>query len=298
MNLFTAQINGWDDWENVYQSVLAFAPLIEHVLRKEQLPAAEIERLTPGTNAVFKVGDVVIKIFAPAESGMDQTLDLQTELFAARHAYSLGVRVPKVIANGFVHDKYDFAYIITEFVHGVELAQTLKTMTADEKIKIGQALRCATNKMNIPCACFNGIDVIHDRSRDWRWEGFSAQFKAERLAHIALQDFDQRVFVHGDLNLDNVLLSPNGELCVIDFADAVLAPALYEHALMPFSFEFDPTLLRGYFGDYSSGEFIDMCLNGLLIHDFGGDIAKEHFGVVDSLDILRKALEQKLLISA
>jgi len=294
MNLFTAQISNWDDWENVYQSISAFALLVEQILRKEQLPAAEMEQLTPGTNAVFKVGDYVIKVFAPAESGMDQTLDLQTELFATRHAYELGVCVPKVIADGFVQDKYNFAYMITEFVSGVELAQAVKTMTESEKVAIGQALRRATDNMNIPCACFNGIDVIHDHSRHWRWDDFPAQFKAERLAYIASHDFGQCVFVHGDLNLDNVLLTPKGELCIIDFADAVLAPALYEHALMAFSFEFDPALLQGYFGDYSTNEFIDMCINGLLIHDFGGDIAKEHFGVVDSLDMLRKALEQKL----
>jgi len=295
MNLFTAQISNWDDWENVYQSISAFAPLVEHILRKEQLPTIEIEHLTPGTNAVFKVGDYVIKIFAPAESGIDQTLDRQTELFATRYAYLLGVRVPTVIADGFVHDKYNFAYMITEFVHGVELAQAVKTMTADEKIKIGRALRRVTDNMNIPCACFNGIDVIHDRSRHWRWDDFPTQFKTERLAYITSHDFGQYVFVHGDLNLDNVLLTPSGELCIIDFADAVLAPALYEHALMPFSFAFDPTLLRGYFGDYAADDkFVDMCVNGLLIHDFGGDIVKEHFGVVDSLDMLRKGLAESV----
>jgi hypothetical protein len=86
MNLSTAQINNWQEWGEIFQSIPAFTPLVEYILRKENLPSVKIENLTPGTNAVFKVGDYVVKIFAPAESGIDQTLDLQTELFSTRRA--------------------------------------------------------------------------------------------------------------------------------------------------------------------------------------------------------------------
>ena len=86
MSLFTEEINNWQAWEDVFQSIPAFSPLVEHILKRERLPIAKIENLTPGTNAVFKAGEYVVKIFAPADSGIDQTLDLQTELFATRRA--------------------------------------------------------------------------------------------------------------------------------------------------------------------------------------------------------------------
>ena len=120
MNVFTAKINNWDDWGRIFQSIPTFSPLVEYILQKENLPPAEIENLTPGTNAVFRVGKYVIKIFAPAESGIDQTLDLHTELFSTRRANELGVAAPKLITDGYVDDKYRFGYMITEYINGIE----------------------------------------------------------------------------------------------------------------------------------------------------------------------------------
>jgi len=297
MSLFKEQISNWDEWGDIFQSLTAFAPLAEHILAKERLPATEIENLTPGTNAVFKAGDYVLKIFAPAESGIDQTLDLQTELFAVRHVYALGASVPKRIADGFVEDKYRFGYMITEYINGAEATQAVQTMTDDEKTVFGRKLREITDKMNVPCEPFNDIDVIYDKGRYRRWDDYPERFKAQRLAYIQGKNFGENVFVHGDLCLDNILLSQKGELFIIDFADAVLAPVIYEHALVAFAFELDPALLRGYFADYAMDAFIEMCFNGLLIHDFGGDIAREYFGKPDemqSLDDLRQKLTQKL----
>ena len=71
MKLFAADINSWQDWGKVFRSVTEFAPMAEYILKMENLPPAEIEPLTPGTNAVFRAGGYAMKIFAPAESGID-----------------------------------------------------------------------------------------------------------------------------------------------------------------------------------------------------------------------------------
>ena len=297
MNLFTGQINNWNDWGSIFQSIPAFTPLVEYILQKENLPSAEIENLTPGTNAVFKVGEYVIKIFAPAESGIDQTLDLQTELFSIRRANKIGISAPKLVADGFVADKYRFGYMITEYISGTELVEAVKTMSCEEKVLFGRKLRQICDKMNTPCEPFNGVDVINDKGRYRRWDNYPERFKTERLDFIKAHDFGQNVFVHGDLCLDNVLFSSNGELFFIDFADSVLAPIIYEHAHIAFSFELDPMLLQGYFNDYKTDKFIEMCFNGLLIHDFGGDIIRDYFGKpkeILSLDDLRNRVKNKL----
>ena len=299
MYLFNERITNEQDWETVYQSIPAFALLIEHIMIKERLPVAKIENLTPGTNAVFKVGGYVIKIFAPEESGFDQVCDLETELFATRWANQLNISAPRVIANGFVEDKYHFSYMIMEYIEGVEFIEAVKTMTDAEKTDFGRKLRNITDRMNIPCEPFNDIDVINDRGRYRRWDIYPEQFKKERLEYIKSHMYDEKVFVHGDLCGDNILLTPQGELYILDFADAVLAPLIYEHTLLVFVFEFDPALLKGYFGDLSTDAYMDMLFNGLLIHDFGGDIVKDCFGKPDqfhTLDDLRKSLKEKVKI--
>ncbi|MCL2495601.1 MAG: aminoglycoside phosphotransferase family protein [Oscillospiraceae bacterium] len=299
MHLFPHPIASWKDWSQLYQSIPSFTPLAEHILQKEGLPVAPLEHLTPGTNAVFRVGDYVLKIFAPPESGFNLTLDdLKTELFSMQRAEKLGVHAPKLIAKGMIDDKYKFAYMIMEYIEGIEFARAVKTMTDEEKFKFGRTLRSITDTMNTPCEAFNAIDVIHDKSRQWRWDKFPEQFRKERLAYIKAHEFGERVFVHGDIGGDNMILSTDGEIYVIDFADAVLAPIEYEHELIAIDvFQFDPALLHGFFGNYTINELAELCFNGVLIHDFGGDTIEEHIGKpseLHCLDDLRKRLKQKL----
>ncbi len=40
--------------------------------------------LTPGTNGVFRCGDLVLKIFFPKESGLDPAVDFHRELAASQ----------------------------------------------------------------------------------------------------------------------------------------------------------------------------------------------------------------------
>ena len=63
--LFNELIHNWSEWGMVFQSVEAFTPLAKEIFRREGLAFSGLENLTPGTNAVFRAGDYVIKIFVP-----------------------------------------------------------------------------------------------------------------------------------------------------------------------------------------------------------------------------------------
>jgi tRNA A-37 threonylcarbamoyl transferase component Bud32 len=295
---FRDVINNWQDWSRVFKSIPAFLPLIEHIYAKEKLPFSRITLLTPGTNAVFEVGNTVIKLFAPVESGMDQTITHGTESFALTRMKQLGIPVPEIIAEDLVRDKYQFAYMITEYIKGVEFAATVKNMTDDEKLNIGRKLRVLTDTMNTPCAPFNDVDVIKDGDRSLRWDRYAERFRRERVAYIESHDFGEKVFVHGDLCGDNIMVLPNGTMCIIDFADAVLAPKDYEQALVAVElFNFDAALLRGYFGNYSAEALTELCFNGLLIHEYGGDIVDSRVGrfhEIDTLGTLKELLSRRI----
>jgi len=297
MHLFAEPIHSWSSWGKVYQSIPAFTPLAEHILRKENLPVVPLGQLSPGTNAVFRAGEAVLKIFAPPESGFNAPDEQQTEIFSVRRAEWLGVNAPKLIAEGVVEDKYQFAYMIMEFIPGVEFCEAVKAMTNEEKRAFGQKLRVVTDRMNTPCEPFNNIDALHDRSRWERWEKFPERFQNGRAAWIAAHGFGGFVFCHGDLNGDNIIISPEGELYIIDFADALLAPISCEHALIAAAFDYDPALMRGYFGDEPPGALAERCFEGTLIHDFGGDIVADRIAKpeeIDCLEELRQRMHQKI----
>jgi len=294
MNLFNKQLSSEQDWEAVFQSTSAFTPLTEHILIKENLPIAHIEILSPGTNAVFKAGEYVIKIFAPAESKVEQRLP-ETEIFATQRANALGIPAPKVITSGVVEDRYRFAYLIIEYIEGAELGEAVKTMTDAEKIACGQQLRAITDKMNTPCETSNAMDTIHADYYYHCWDEYPEPFQAERLAYIKSHSYGQNVFVHGDLYGGNIILTPQGKLYLIDFADAILAPKVYEHARIALESELDPMLLQGYFANYTDDEITEICLAGLLILDYDPEIIEEILGkpeAFQTLDGLRKKINR------
>ena len=295
-SLFQHDIHDWASWGGVFQSIDAWQPLIRYIYKKERLEFSEIENLTPGTNAVFKVGKTVIKIFAPTESGFDCTEDIQTETFAIRHAKVLGVSVPECISLGCIEDKYTFSYMIMEWIDGREFTEIAALMPRDDKIHFGRKLRDITDRMNTPCSSFNGIDVIHDRGRYRRWDSYPEAFRSERIPYIKSYDYGEKIFVHGDLCSDNILVAGDGTLYIIDFADAVTAPVQYEQALVASElFRFDPAFLKGYFGRYDVDWLTDLCFHGLLIHDYGGDILKQYAAKPEEITSLEKMRERLYL---
>ena len=271
---FSAEIHDWASWGNIFRSIEAWTPLIRNIFEKEKIPSGHIGNLTAGTNAVFKVDDYVVKIFAPKEAGFSGT-DLQTEAAAMKHALSLGVSIPKLVTTGKIEDKYFFEYMIMEYINGRGFDEAAAKFSGEEKYAFGRRLRNTTGLLNKPCRQENMIDVIRNTENNRRWDKYSETFRRERLEHINKYNYTEKVFVHGDLCGDNILVANNGEITIIDFADAVMAPAVYEHALVASElFAFEKPFLHGYFGEYNPEELADLCFNGLLIHDFGGDIAE------------------------
>ena len=149
-----------------------------------------------------------------------------------------------------------------------------------QQFLLGKQLRKLTDAMNTPCEPFNRIQVITDPDRSKRWKPYTKAFRDDRAAYLENRDFGQFVFTHGDLCADNILVKKNqgrDELVVIDFADSVLAPKCYEPSLLAFEYQAYPSFLQGYWEGEDLESVVSQVFNGILIHDFGGDIVKLAF---------------------
>lgn len=284
MNRFAASINGWASWAQVFQSINAFEPLIKYILKCHNVPWSEIEHCIPGTNAVFKVGGLVVKIFAPNKSGLDTDSDYKTELFGLDRANRLGISAPQLVASDKVEDKYLFPYLVMEYISGGSLGQLEGKLTDSEKRDYAKQLREITDSMNTPCERFNDIDILARALECRRWSKFPASIQHERKEYLMEYQITTQVYVHGDLTCDNILLDPSGTLYIVDFADAALAPAEYELAPLMFElFRFEKPYLDGYFGKYSPAEIAEICFDALLMHDFGADMIERQLGNIDQI---------------
>ncbi|GAV13173.1 aminoglycoside phosphotransferase family protein [Paenibacillus sp. NAIST15-1] len=271
---FAKEIHNWDSWGAVYQSIEDFRQLIEVIYRKENLSGAEhIFQLTPGTNAVFRAGSYVIKIFAPKESGANTDVDYQAEITAMERAIQQGIHAPNVIAASYIQDKYLFRYIIMDFIQGQEAGKVLSGWTLNQKEAFVKQLFANLDKLNtLPSEHVDASAIQQRVVRNTRWNFFSESIRAQIAEIVTQSSISQPVHVHGDITAENVMVDDGGQLFIIDFADSTIAPAEYEYPPILFSlFDFDAELIQLFMREIGCGReaFIDKVFLAILLHEFG-----------------------------
>jgi aminoglycoside phosphotransferase (APT) family kinase protein len=105
-----------EDWLRIRESVDTFSPLIDLIFHKHPIPFHEPTPTNKATNAVFKVGSFIIKIFPPIEADLNSERDFLTEL----HCLSqfLSIPCPKLFASGTISYRHEVHYLVMEFLDG------------------------------------------------------------------------------------------------------------------------------------------------------------------------------------
>lgn len=264
------------NWGQYFQSIDAFIPLIKSIFEKHDLSFTNAENLTPGTNAVFRVKDKVIKIFAPVESGFYDG-DFEIEVESQIHANNSHIGSPKIIFQGIIEDKYLFRYIIMQFIEGQEAEKILLIMSEHQLENFALQLRSITNKLNVAVTS-NAIPVltVTECLNNTRWDIFPESFQNDRKSIIKKISLDNCVYTHGDLTAENIIIGEDNNVKIIDFADSRIAPPFYEWPPIVFAlFRCDPIMMIAYFGNYHNDVFYEQLTMSLLVHDFGAGIVRQ-----------------------
>jgi tRNA A-37 threonylcarbamoyl transferase component Bud32 len=259
-------------WGFIKQSVDAFESLIKTVFTKHGLVYSKAENLS-GVNAVFKVGDKVIKIFAPVESGCYGADYYEIEIEALNHVNNVQVASPKILFKGIIDDKYIFRYIIMEFIDGQVAERKIVSFTKNEKRAFSTRVRNITKKLNInvqnatiPVFSLEAC-LLNDR---WNRKDLPDSFYDDRISIINEMSFNDLVFVHGDLNGKNIIINDYDDIYIIDYAGSSIAPYYCEwYAIVFLLLKCNPTMMAAYFGDYHNDVFYNQLTKSILISDFG-----------------------------
>lgn len=295
---FHENIENWQDWSRVFQSIQAFAPLAKAIFEKECLPLSSLSPLTPGTNGVFRCGNFVLKIFFPKESGLDPLPDFRNESAVCTQLTKWGIPTPRLIAKGEIQDKYLFYYLITEYFPGKEGGEWLKTASPAQKESFAVQLKALLLKLNRPADdLIPPVDLKKRALTNPRLRLLPANLAKEMTEQVKNMALPRSVLVHGDLTGENLLVDSRGRLVVIDCADACLAPWWYELAPIVFElFRCDKHLLSCFFREDRQG-FISGTISSLCIHDFGGGLLTEamkyHKVTFNSLSDVEKFLAER-----
>lgn len=276
--LFERRICGWQDWADVFQDASAFLPLARAIYAREGLPPpGALSHLTPGTNAVFRAGETVIKIYAPEASGFSSARDFAVERAMLEHAASVEIPVSTLLASGTIEDSSIFHYLILAYVDGREAGSVLPLYRAARRERFAMELWALLAKLHQPVRKpLPPLDIRARAMNNLRLDKLPAGLARSFIERAEAAELSGAVPVHGDITGENVLIRPDGSLVLIDFADACMAPPLYE--LPPILFALmrgDRALVRPFIGARPFLPFVESAVTALSLHDFGPDLLLE-----------------------
>ena len=274
----------WDIWCQVFQSKSTFEPMIKTIFKNHDLDFTKIENLTPGTNAVFKVGEYVIKLYVPIEIVNWHSNGFKEELEHLIHASSVGFMTPKLVAHGTHKDLYDFNFIVYRYIDGDDADKVIHNYSDSEKIDFVREVKMMLNKYNVNYSGHVDNSYLKDRLLPMtRWQFLNDHCKEQYLQLLKSIELDN-YYVHGDITNDNTLVN-NKEVYVIDFADACIGPKYYEYPPLIISlFNLDKVMINEFIKGLDKDIFIDDFFKSLILHDFGGDYIQEIYNTLN-LDI-------------
>ena len=296
-------VHDWDDWRPIFTDSALWRPLIGEIWAADStLPAVtgvemptRVEAGYPGTCAVFVVNrKVVVKLFPPMLPH-----DLEKERIVHRLLKRDGLHIPAMLAEGMIQDRRDWPYLILAYVPGVAWRDCVRGLKIGEQINmlqaLGEIIRAVHGTPLPPAGDWPSLD-------DWQ------RLIDTRLPHVAdelrqqtalssriieeigqwLSSIDWPAFrpclCHADLTEDHLLLSQeSGQWQIgglIDWADAEVAPPLYEWVTLWFSlcrrqhYLLD-AFLAGYDGSLSTEVSAGQMLAFTFLHRFGAAMLNE-----------------------
>ncbi len=271
----------WASWRRLLTRTAPWRGVVRAVIRRHGLPPGRILRTTIGTCATFEVrpaggGPYIVKVFPPMVAG-----DADREFAALSWlAGALPVRVPRVLAGGYLFYRLDWPYLVLERLPGRPWREVRKLASPRDRArmarKLGSAL-AALHRARPPKASFGPWGRFVRR----RLEALRRDPDLARFTPLAapLGRLPGRILLHADATADHVMMERRGGRWLmtglIDFADARLGHPVYElPAVWLDALDRDRRLLEEFLAGYGNGRrgresaWREHAAGACLLHEF------------------------------
>ena len=269
--VFRKELNSFDDWSRVFHDAGAVTKLCEHIFDREGLPFNGLQELEPGTNAVFRSGAYVIKVFVPQECCDHETDAGALETYMLRSAEKAGINVAPVIAQGTVLDRYSFSYLITGYVDGQMLRDCRNGMDENDKGKLVRTLygyMTLLRDIMVP----EGIKLRVLPHVSSKWTLFPESLSWEMSEIRGQVCWKDPCFVHGDLTGENIMIGGE-KITLLDLGDVHYGPWFYElPSLFIEGLACDRELCTMMMELIGDPDFYRDMIQAIAIHDFGPEL--------------------------
>lgn len=254
-----------DDWKDFISEQSAIDEIAKSILRECDILPRAFERINIGTNAVFDLGDTVLKIYASYEEAQHAWMDCRREITMLNMLKNAPFRVPSIIRTGYICDRYKMYYNILEkfnvlhpFFHDKYTLDISEYNTCIQELhKVIQVIN------NIPINTY--IAQIYSKPlRNFNKD--NDEYARYLKIYFRKNAFNLGV-VHGDLSETNIYLDHERNTVVLDFEDWMYAPIIVEYPTICFELLKTPQNIQSFFNYTSLNKLIEMLIAGVLLHN-------------------------------
>lgn len=222
-----------------------WGPAMRAIAARHGLPTAELTPLPLGSNVVFAAGPTVVKLAPPAWAREVEAERLVLGAVDGR----LAVPTPALVASG---DLDGWPYVVIRRMPGRQAGEVWTRVPAAEQASLLEGLGAALaglHRLDVPglaalAPTFGEVLAVDAAARRARHVGYGLspawieEIEARVAPLLPALAALPRVTMHADLTWDNVLLVEEGGRwrvsALLDFADAIVAPAIYDLAAPAF----------------------------------------------------------------
>ncbi len=106
-------LNDLTDWKDFLRNDNIIVNLVDLILEQCNITKYDVKKINLGTNAVFDLGNYILKIYAVNEKSSSK-LDCIREVILSKLLMSSYYCVPTIIKTGYIKDRYTIYYNVME----------------------------------------------------------------------------------------------------------------------------------------------------------------------------------------
>lgn len=254
-----------DDWKDFIAENSAIDEIAKNILKECAISPQKFERINVGTNAIFDLGDTILKIYASYEETQHAWLDCRREIILSNLLKNAPFCVPSIIRTGYICDRYKMYYNILKKFNGLHSFFSGKYNSDlpeyNTYIKgLHKVIQYINNiPINIHTAQFYSKPIRNFDKNNDEYSQYLRNYFSNNIFNLGV--------VHGDLSETNIYLDYKENIVVLDFEDWMYAPTIVEYPTICFELLKTPQNIQAFFNYTSLNNFIEMLIAGVLLHN-------------------------------
>lgn len=250
------------EWGNFISNSFAIYKIAEEIVNKVHLKVKKISRINIGTNAIFDLGNHILKVYATSETS-DPFMDCRREIILSNALRTSPYCVPEIIHTGYINDRYTIYFIIMKKIDGL---YSFSNAISNESPWYATYLQ----ELHRIIAYLHSLNLGKTTSTF-----FSKSIKNYDTEESEYADFLRKYItrnpftfgiVHGDLSESNIYINKNGIITLLDFEDWMYAPIFVEYPSICFELLKSPKIIKDFFNDIPINNAIEMLIASVLLH--------------------------------